>query len=168
MMGLVLPFRCTAQEKPGNSSTYSRRYLENVPAIVPLLEREFRFASAKLTSTQVGVCADDSCSTGACTGKVLVASSFCTVARHVLLDSVKQKICKARRTAAMQGELADLAPVRLKERGRVFREAFLSRLALLLRGTVSAPPDQFGETLADEHIRGGVSPAPSTTPSSTT
>lgn len=29
-----------------------RRYLENVPAIVPLLEREFRFASAKLASTQ--------------------------------------------------------------------------------------------------------------------
>lgn len=68
----------------------------------------------------------------------------------------------------MQGELADLAPVRLKERGRVFREAFLSRLALLLRGTVSAPPDQFGETLADEHIRGGASPAPPATPSSTT
>lgn len=55
----------------------------------------------------------------------------------------------------VQGELADLAPSRLKERGRVFREAFLTRLALLMRGTVSAPPDQFGETLADEHIRGG-------------
>lgn len=37
----------------------------------------------------------------------------------------------------------------------MFREAFLTRLALLLRGTVSAPPEKFGETLADEHIRGG-------------
>ncbi len=44
---------------------------------------------------------------------------------------------------------------RLKEKGRIFREAFLAKLALLLRGTVQAPPDRFGETLADEHIRGG-------------
>jgi len=29
------------------------RYLENVPAIVPLLEREFRSAAAKLEATQV-------------------------------------------------------------------------------------------------------------------
>lgn len=56
---------------------------------------------------------------------------------------------------SLQGELLDLAPERLKERGRMFREAFLTRLALLLRGTVSAPPEKFGETLADEHIRGG-------------
>lgn len=44
---------------------------------------------------------------------------------------------------------------RLKEKGRIFREGFLAKLALLLRGTVSAPPERFGETLADEHIRGG-------------
>jgi hypothetical protein len=44
---------------------------------------------------------------------------------------------------------------RLKERGRTFREAFLAKLGLLLRGTVAAPPERFGETLADEHIRGG-------------
>ena len=44
---------------------------------------------------------------------------------------------------------------RLKEKGRIFREAFLAKLALLLKGTVQAPPDRFGETLADEHIRGG-------------
>ena len=44
---------------------------------------------------------------------------------------------------------------RLKERGRTFRESFLAKLGLLLRGTVAAPPERFGETLADEHIRGG-------------
>lgn len=55
----------------------------------------------------------------------------------------------------LQTELSDLAPERLKDWGRVFREAFLSRLGLLLRGTVAAPPEKFGETLADEHIRGG-------------
>ena len=44
---------------------------------------------------------------------------------------------------------------RLKDKGRTFREAFLAKLALLLRGTVAAPPERFGETLADEHIRGG-------------
>ena len=44
---------------------------------------------------------------------------------------------------------------RLKEKGRIFREAFLAKLGLLLRGTVAAPPERYGETLADEHIRGG-------------
>ena len=48
--------------------------------------------------------------------------------------------------------------------GRIFREAFIQKLALLLRGTVAAPPERFGETLADEHIRGGDRPAPYPTP----
>ena len=48
---------------------------------------------------------------------------------------------------------------RLKEKGRIFREAFLAKLGLLLRGTVAAPPERYGETLADEHIRGGRPPA---------
>ena len=52
------------------------------------------------------------------------------------------------------------AGLRLKDKGRMFREAFLAKLALLLRGTVAAPPERFGETLADEHIRGGARPAP--------
>lgn len=82
-----------------------RRYLENVPTIVPVLEKEFRSAAAKLKS--------------------------------------------------VQEELQDLQGDKLKERGRLFREAFLSKLQLLLRGTVAASPDRFGETLADEHIRGG-------------
>jgi hypothetical protein len=43
----------------------------------------------------------------------------------------------------------------LQEKGRGFRESFLSKLALLLKGTVAAPSNRFGETLADEHLRGG-------------
>ena len=82
-----------------------RRYLESVPAIVPLLEREYRIASRRLEATQ--------------------------------------------------DELADLHPDKLKEKGRALREGFLAKLALLLKGTVAAPPDRFGETLADEHMRGG-------------
>ncbi|GBF91812.1 dynamin ARC5 [Raphidocelis subcapitata] len=82
-----------------------RRYLDNVPSIVPLLEREYRHAAARLEATRT--------------------------------------------------ELGDLAHDRLKDKGRAFRESFLSKLALLLRGTVAAPADRFGETLADEHLRGG-------------
>jgi hypothetical protein len=37
----------------------------------------------------------------------------------------------------------------------MFREAFLNKLSLLLRGTVAAPADRFGEPLADEHMMGG-------------
>ena len=82
-----------------------RRYLENVPTIVPVLEREYRNASRRLEDTQT--------------------------------------------------ELNDLESEKLKDKGRIFREAFISKLSLLLRGTVAAPPDRFGETLDDEHIRGG-------------
>ena len=91
-----------------------RRYLENVPTIVPVLEREYRNASQRLEDTQ--------------------------------------------------GELNDLEPEKLKERGRVFREAFISKLGLLLRGTVAAPPERFGETLTDEHIRGGAFIGPDGSP----
>ena len=45
---------------------------------------------------------------------------------------------------------------RLKDKGRIFRETFLAKLGLLLRGTVAAPPERFGETIEDERIRGGV------------
>jgi hypothetical protein len=54
--------------------------------------------------------------------------------------------------------------VTVQEKGRVFRESFLSKLALLLRGTVAAPPERFGETLADEHIRGGAFVGPDNKP----
>lgn len=91
-----------------------RRYLENVPTIVPVLEREYRNAARRLEDTQ--------------------------------------------------SELNDLEPEKLKDKGRVFREAFIAKLALLLRGTVAAPPDRFGETLSDEHIRGGAFVGPSGSP----
>jgi len=91
-----------------------RRYLENVPTIVPVLEREYRNASRRLEETQ--------------------------------------------------SELNDLEPDKLKEKGRVFRESFIGKLGLLLRGTVAAPPDRFGETLSDEHIRGGAFVGPDNRP----
>lgn len=56
-------------------------------------------------------------------------------------------------------------PLVLQDKGRMFREAFLNKLSLLLRGTVAAPADRFGETLADEHMMGGeVSPGGSLAP----
>lgn len=82
-----------------------RRYLDNVPAMLPLLEREFRHTAARVQST-------------------------------------KQ-------------ELSDLEADKLRDKGRQFRESFLTKLGLLLRGTVAAPAERFGETLADEHVRGG-------------
>ncbi|KAK3268569.1 hypothetical protein CYMTET_22934 [Cymbomonas tetramitiformis] len=82
-----------------------RRYLENVPSIVPVLEREYRSAQEKLLHTQE--------------------------------------------------ELSDLDSDKLKERGRAFYSQFVTKLPLLIRGTMAAPVDRFGETLADEHIRGG-------------
>ena len=55
----------------------------------------------------------------------------------------------------MVPSLSSLGASRLKDKGRIFREAFLSKLALLLRGTVAAPPERFGETIDEERIRGG-------------
>lgn len=34
-------------------------------------------------------------------------------------------------------------------------EQFLARLSLILRGTVTAPAARFGESLQDEHAKGG-------------
>uniref|UniRef100_A0A383VV88 Dynamin-type G domain-containing protein n=1 Tax=Tetradesmus obliquus TaxID=3088 RepID=A0A383VV88_TETOB len=82
-----------------------QKYLECIPAIVPLLDREHRTAEQRL--------------------------------------------------AASRKELEQLATDKLKEKGRGFRESFLSKLTLLLKGTVAAPSNRFGETLADEHLRGG-------------
>jgi hypothetical protein len=82
-----------------------QKYFENVPSIVPLLEREHRGAAQKLD------------------------------------DTVE--------------ELGNLQEDRLKERGRQFRERFISKIHTLMKGTISASPERFGETLADEHIRGG-------------
>lgn len=43
----------------------------------------------------------------------------------------------------------------LQEKGRSFVEQFLAKLSLLLRGTTTAPAARFGESLQDEHAKGG-------------
>ncbi|KAK1299844.1 Dynamin-like protein ARC5 [Acorus calamus] len=82
-----------------------KRYMDNVPQIIPLLEKEFRSTSRKL-------------------------------------QEINQ-------------EISDLDEVKLKEKGRTFHDSFLTKLSLLLKGTVVAPPDKFGETLEDERANGG-------------
>ncbi|XP_010557576.1 PREDICTED: dynamin-like protein ARC5 isoform X2 [Tarenaya hassleriana] len=52
-------------------------------------------------------------------------------------------------------ELSSLDEAKLKEKGRTFHDLFLTKLSLLLKGTVVAPPDKFGETLQDERMNGG-------------
>ncbi|KDO56518.1 hypothetical protein CISIN_1g004351mg [Citrus sinensis] len=82
-----------------------KRYMDSVPMIIPLLEKEY-------------------CST-------------------------------TRKLNEINKELSTLDEVKLKEKGRVFHDLFLTKLSLLLKGTVVAPPDKFGETLQNERINGG-------------
>ncbi|KAM3255541.1 hypothetical protein ACQJBY_048651 [Aegilops geniculata] len=81
------------------------RYIESVPSIIPLLEKEHRGASRKL-----------------------------------------RKVTQ---------EISDLDEAKLKEKARLFHDSFLTKLSLLLKGMVVAPPDKFGETLINERINGG-------------
>ncbi|XP_030459244.1 dynamin-like protein ARC5 [Syzygium oleosum] len=83
-----------------------KRYMDNVPMIIPLLEKEHCSATRKL-------------------------------------NEINQ-------------ELSTLDEAKLKEKGRTFHDLFLTKLSLLLKGTVVAPPDKFGETLQDERTNGGV------------
>ncbi|PKI37811.1 hypothetical protein CRG98_041761 [Punica granatum] len=82
-----------------------KRYMDNVPLIIPLLEKEHRSATRKL-------------------------------------NEINQ-------------ELSTLDEAKLKEKGRTFDDLFLTKLSLLLKGTVVAPPDKFGETLQEERTNGG-------------
>ncbi|XP_061346521.1 dynamin-like protein ARC5 isoform X1 [Gastrolobium bilobum] len=82
-----------------------QRYISNVPLIIPLLEKEYRSVTRKLSD--------------------------------------------------INQELSTLDEAKLKEKGRTFHDMFLTKLSLLLKGTVVAPPDKFGETLQDERINGG-------------
>ncbi|KAK9989160.1 hypothetical protein SO802_029399 [Lithocarpus litseifolius] len=82
-----------------------KRYMDSVPLIIPLLEKEYNNTTRKLNE--------------------------------------------------INRELSTLDEVKLKERGRAFHDLFLTKLSLLLKGTVVAPPDKFGETLQDERINGG-------------
>lgn len=81
------------------------KYLDSVPMIVPLLDKETRSVQSKLSS-------------------------------------VKE-------------ELSGLEQDKMKEKGRALVEGFLSRLQLLLKGSATASVDKFGETISDEHKRGG-------------
>ncbi|KAI5661446.1 hypothetical protein M9H77_20769 [Catharanthus roseus] len=82
-----------------------KRYMDSVPLIIPLLEKEHRSSTRKL-------------------------------------NEINQ-------------ELSTFDEVKLKEKGRAFHDLFLTKLSLLLKGTVVAPPDKFGETLQDERVNGG-------------
>ncbi|KAI7747678.1 hypothetical protein M8C21_029016 [Ambrosia artemisiifolia] len=82
-----------------------KRYMDSVPLIIPLLEKEHRGTTRKL-------------------------------------NDINQ-------------ELSTLDEVKLKEKGRAFHDLFLTKLSLLLKGSVVAPPDKFGETLQDERVNGG-------------
>ncbi|CAK7353712.1 unnamed protein product [Dovyalis caffra] len=82
-----------------------KRYMDSVPLIIPLLEKEYRMATRKLNE--------------------------------------------------INKELSTLDEVKLKEKGRKFHDLFITKLSLLLKGTVVAPPDKFGETLQDERSSGG-------------
>ncbi|KAI5356126.1 hypothetical protein L3X38_009021 [Prunus dulcis] len=95
----VSKLRCFLEE------LLQKRYMDNVPLIIPLLEKEYRSAARKM-------------------------------------NEINQ-------------ELSTLDELKLKEKGRVFHDLFLTKLSLLLKGTVVAPPDKFGETLQDERTNGG-------------
>ncbi|KAL7235909.1 hypothetical protein ACSBR1_019235 [Camellia fascicularis] len=82
-----------------------KRYMDSVPLIIPLLEKEYRSTTRKLNE--------------------------------------------------INEELSTFDEVKLKEKGRAFHDLFLTKLSLLLKGTVVAPPDKFGEALQDERINGG-------------
>ncbi|GMN59226.1 hypothetical protein TIFTF001_028320 [Ficus carica] len=82
-----------------------KRYMDSVPLIIPLLEKEYRSTTRKMYE--------------------------------------------------IDQELSTMDEVKLKEKGRAFHDQFLTKLSLLLKGTVVAPPDKFGETLQDERTNGG-------------
>uniref|UniRef100_A0ACD5XNK6 Uncharacterized protein n=1 Tax=Avena sativa TaxID=4498 RepID=A0ACD5XNK6_AVESA len=81
------------------------RYIESVPSIIPLLEKEQRAALRKL-----------------------------------------RKVTQ---------ETSHLNEAKLKEKARLFHDSFLTKLSLLLKGMVVAPPDKFGETLINKRVNGG-------------
>ncbi|KMT03685.1 hypothetical protein BVRB_8g190220 [Beta vulgaris subsp. vulgaris] len=57
-------------------------------------------------------------------------------------------------------EFSMLNELNLKEKGRHFHDQFLTKLSLLLKGSIVAPPDKFGETLQDERVNGGAFTGP--------
>jgi hypothetical protein len=140
---------CTYRSPPAPTpQILQRRYLDNVPSIVPLLEREYRNAAARLEATRAELndLAHDRLKVGP--------------GGHQTLDTAAHPAGRLRARPPSRLLTRPIThppthPAPPQDKGRSFREEFLSKLALLLRGTVAAPADRFGETLADEHLRGG-------------
>ncbi len=123
-----------------------RRYLDAVPAIVPLLEREQRAAQQQIEATRKDLASlnpDQLKVRGAC------IDALCWALVQSLLAWSLCKPDERHLTASM------VAFAVLQDKGRVFVDAFLNRLQQLLRGTVAAAADKWGETLSDEHARVG-------------
>lgn len=57
---------------------------------------------------------------------------------------------------SIENEIKDLSIDRLKARANIYREKFCKELASLIQGTVKASPEDWGETLDMEQLRGGV------------
>ncbi|KAL2930183.1 Dynamin-like protein ARC5 [Bienertia sinuspersici] len=87
-----------------------KRYINSVPLIIPLLEKEHRNATRSMNE--------------------------------------------------INEESSMLNELNLKEKGRQFHDKLLTKLSLLLKGSVVAPPDKFGETLQDERMNGGAFTGP--------
>jgi hypothetical protein len=166
-----------------------RRYMDNVPAIVPLLEREHRVAESRLATSkkELDDLATDKLKVRRSSPRTCVftwalnAGRACTCAEAVAqgLDvrlrglwtnscisfsgsagcsgtvQLLQELCAHSFHLNLPSNCCAPTICVLQDKGRVFREAFLNKLSLLLRGTVAAPADRFGETLADEHMMGG-------------
>lgn len=57
--------------------------------------------------------------------------------------------------AAIETELAALSTERLKHRANVYREMFSKELANAIHGSIKSSPEEYGETLESEQLRGG-------------
>jgi hypothetical protein len=56
--------------------------------------------------------------------------------------------------ATTEGEIKSLSIDRLKESANIYREKFAKELVNAIQGTVKASPDEFGETLDGEQMKG--------------
>jgi len=121
-----------------------RRYLESVPAIVPVLEKEFRNADVRLKAVREEL--DD------------LNNSNLKAREGAWLGCAQAGMLRARpcfQCTDYHGCSPSTHPPPKQDQGRAFVESFIGKLTQLLKGTTAAPAERFGETLHDEHIRGG-------------
>ena len=76
------------------------------------------------------------------------------VAKIVPLLQSELRLAEAKKSATDK-ELESLSIERLKHGANVYRERFAAELANAIHGTVKANPDDWGETLEGEQLRGG-------------